>query len=184
MVSVGWLVAVGVLALLGMYLRGLVGRLDRLHLRVEAAQEALDVQLLRRASLVRELAESGWLDPASAYLLVDAASQADRAADVDREGAESALTSRIRTVLEQPGVIEEIARSSDGAALLQDLAAACDRVVLARRFTNEAVRSTTEVRRRVVVRLLRLAGHAQMPRSFEMDDAPSEQLAQFADARP
>ncbi|MEO8330458.1 MAG: hypothetical protein ABI586_10665, partial [Candidatus Nanopelagicales bacterium] len=58
MVSIGWVLAAVALAMLALYLRGLVGRLDRLHLRVEAASDALDVQLLRRATLVSELAAS------------------------------------------------------------------------------------------------------------------------------
>ena len=79
MVPIGWLSVVVALALLGLYLRGLAGRLDRLHLRVEAAQVALDAQLLRRATLVAELARSGWLDPATSLLLADAASGAQHA---------------------------------------------------------------------------------------------------------
>ena len=184
MVSVGWLVAIGVLALLGLYLRGVVGRLDRLHLRVEASQVALEVQLLRRASLVRELAESGGLDPASSLLFADAAFQAQYADPDERSAVESALSRTIRTVLEQPGVVEVVAATTEGGLLLRELAAACDRVLLARRFNNEAIRATGEVRGRLLVRVLRLAGHAGMPQSFEMDDAPSAELARFGERQP
>ena len=179
MVPIGWLSVVVALALLGLYLRGLAGRLDRLHLRVEAAQVALDAQLLRRATLVAELARSGWLDPATSLLLADAASGAQHASAHDRPQAESALTQSLRTVLDEPDVIKELAQIDLGRELLVELAGASDRVILARRFANEAVRQTTEVRKRWLVRALRLGGHAAMPTGFEMDDAPSPGLARF-----
>lgn len=184
MVPVGWFIAVVVVAVLGLYIRGLVGRLDRLHLRVEASNEALQVQLLRRASLVTELAGSGWLDPASSLLLADAAAEVQHCEPPGRGVAESALSSTIRTVFEQPGLIESVEEMPGGGEFLSRLATSCDRVLLARRFGNEAARSTLEVRRRVIVRLLRLAGHAKLPTMFEMDDAPSAELAAFAATRP
>jgi hypothetical protein len=179
MVPIGWVSVVVAVALLGLYLRGLAGRLDRLHLRVEAAQVALDAQLLRRTTLVAELARSGWLDPATSLLLADAASGAQHASAEDRPQAESALTQSLRTVLDEPDVIKELAQDDLGRELLLELAGASDRVILARRFANEAVRQTTEVRTRWLVRVLRLGGHAAMPTGFEMDDAPSRGLARF-----
>lgn len=184
MLHVGWFVALVLVALVGLYIRGLVGRLDRLHLRVEASQEALEVQLLRRATLVVELADSGWLDPASSMLLADAAAQAQRALPESRSAAESALSGTIRGVAEQPGLVESIQDMPGGADYLQRLASACDRVLLARRFADEAARSTLELRRRVIVRMLRLAGHAPLPTMFDMDDAPPPELASFTHTRP
>lgn len=180
MVSIGWVLGAVALAMLALYLRGLVGRLDRLHLRVEAARDALDVQLLRRATLVGELAASGLLDPASAFLLADAAIGAQHAGALDRQQAESALTQSLRTVLDEPGIISSLTDIEQGRTLLTALAEACTRVVLARTFANEAVRQTTQVRGRWLVRGLRLAGHAALPSGFEMDDSPANGLAQFA----
>lgn len=184
MISVGWVLLVVALALLGLFLRGLVGRLDRLHLRVEASREALDAQLLRRATLVREVAEGGWLDPASALLLVDAAAVAQHAAADERQYAESALSLNLRTVMDQPEVLETVVESAVGREVMHELAGACERVILARRFMNEAVRAAREVRRIWVVRWFHLAGHAQLPSGFEMDDAPSTRVAHFAEMRP
>jgi len=184
MVPVGWFVVVVVLAVLGLYFRGVVGRLDRLHLRVEAALVALDVQLLRRSSLVRELGESGWLDPASSLLLVDAAGQAQRAAAGDRPRVEGELTRTLRAVIDQPDVIAHVGASDLGHDLLVELASSCERVLLARRFANDAIRAATVIHRRWIVRTLRLAGRAKVPDSFEMDDAPSAGLARFEATRP
>ena len=44
------------------------------------------------------------------------------------------------------------------------------RVQLARRFHNDAVTRRPRVRRKLVVRLFRLAGHAELPRTVEIDD--------------
>lgn len=184
MIPVGWLLLVVLLGLLGLYLRGLIGRLDRLHLRVELTSEALDAQLLRRSSAVRALGESGVLDPASSLLLLDAAAHAQQADDDERPLAESALSQALRTVIEQPGTVEVLTESEGVRVAVSDLARAGERVVLARGFANEAVRSTWAVRQRPLVRLLRLAGHAPMPVMFDMDDAPPQQLARYVSQSP
>ena len=182
MISIGWFIGLAVLAFLALYLRGIVGRLDRLHLRVEAAQEALNVQLLRRVSLVRELAESGSLDPASSLLLLDACQTTQRAEGDERPHAESVLSKSLRTVINEPEVIDAVCEINGGEDLLVQIAHSSERVVLARRFCNEAVRQTRDMRARGIVRALRLAGHAPLPQSFEIDDAPSAELARFAES--
>lgn len=184
MVPMGWLVLAVLVGVIGLYIRGLIGRLDRLHLRVAAATETLDAQLLRRASAVMALVESGALDPPSALLLADVASDAQRADPEQRPLAESAVSQSLRTVFEQPGLLDSVSPAPAGPVLLGDLAKACDRVTLARRFANEAVRATLTFRLRWVVRLLHLAGHAPMPVMFEMDDAPPPDLARFVEGAP
>ena len=182
MIPVWWLIALAVAAFIALYLRGLVGRLDRLHLRVEASQEALNVQLLRRSALIRELAESGWLDPASSVLLMDATETAQHAEGPERPHAESVLSKSLRTVINEEEAIDEVCSIDGGAELLVNIANSSELVVLARRFANDAVRQTRDLRSRGLVRALRLAGHAPMPESFEMDDAPSAKLASFAES--
>ena len=66
-----------------LYLRSLAGRLDRLHVRLEAADAALDAQLVRRSAAAAELAYSGMLDPASSLLLADASREAQIASGED-----------------------------------------------------------------------------------------------------
>ena len=65
-----------VLLFLGVYVSWRAGRLDRMHTRLEAAQAALDVTLVRRSSVALELASSGLLDPATSLLLAEAAHNA------------------------------------------------------------------------------------------------------------
>jgi hypothetical protein len=166
-----------VLAALGFYLSWTAGRIDRLHNRIEAARAALDAQLVRRSAVALELATSGLLDPASAVLIAEAAHAAREADPAARDQAESDLSRVLRAALDQPPQAEELAATARGRVLLSELETASRRVVMARRFHNDAVRATRAVRRKRHVRYLRLAGHAAMPATFEFDDAPPACLA-------
>lgn len=186
----GVLLVLLVLAVLatGWYLLFLARRLDRLHRRVEGAAVALDNQLLRRAQAATELAASGLLEPASAVLVAGAAAQAleageGRAAQLaldpfsgsrlddhsdDREAAESDLSRALRATLD--ALPDDDPARTGGH--LDGLAAVSHRVVLARRFHNDAVSHARTVRRKRLVRLARLAGSAPAPRTVEIDDEP------------
>jgi len=191
-VSLDWVfVALAVAALVAWYLSYTAARLDRLHARVEGSLSALDAQLVRRAEATLELANSGALDPASALLLAGAASDALEASDeryAGREAIESDLTEALAAAL-TPDVVASLdahrARATDGdatasepaddtqpvgAAALGRVLAAGQRVQLARRFHNDAVTDVRRIRRKAVVRLLRLAGHAELPRTVDFDD--------------
>lgn len=156
------LLAVGVVLLaLGAYGSWTAGRLDRLHQRVELARASLETELARRSALVAELAGSDILDPASALLLLDAAHRA-RAASLDavevHEQAESALTRAIH------------ATGTEVEPWAGELGLAMRRVQLARRFHNDVVVSTRDLRQRRLVRWFHLAGRAPMPVTVELED--------------
>jgi hypothetical protein len=171
---------VGVVALLvvvGWYLTFSATRLDRLHARLEGARSALDAQLVRRASVSLQIAVSGRLDPASGLLLADAAHEARDSGGVDREQAESDLTRALHATFAEQGSLDAFDRDAAGRELLHELSAACLRVQLSRRFLNDVVRAARVVRRKMVVRYLRLAGHADWPATAEFDDTPPEGLA-------
>ena len=153
------LLAIGVVLLLfGAYASWTAGRLDRLHHRVDLARASLETELARRSALVGELAGSGTLDPASSLLLLDAAHRARTASPEEREQRESALTRAI---------------NATGTAVepwAAELNLAMRRVQLARRFHNDIVVSTRELRRRRLVSWFRLAGRAPMPGTIELED--------------
>ncbi|WP_418276745.1 hypothetical protein ACNHYB_02265 [Isoptericola jiangsuensis] len=168
-------------------------RLDRLHRKVVASRLALQAQLDRRATTAVDLASSGLLDPASAVLVADAAfavaDQNVRPAEpstteafsltgltADRERAESALSVTLRSVLADPDDVRGLRGSAPGQVLVDDLASAWYRAQLARRFHNEAVAQAQRARRPRVVRLLRLAGRAPLPRTVELDDQLPDDL--------
>ena len=57
------------------------------------------------------------------------------------------------------------------ADAVTELAEACTRVMIARRFFNDAVRDTRTLRARRMPRLLHLAGRRELPLFFDIDDA-------------
>ncbi len=185
-------IIVAIVLFLGVYVSWRAGRLDRMHTRLEAARAALDVTLVRRSSVVLELASSGFLDPATSVLLADAAHEARDSGDRHRtrnpdgeltqiylpqtelaqtELAQSNLSRALRAAFAQPGVPAELAGQDGATDLLAELEAAAHQVLVARKFYNTAVAVTREARRKPLVRLLRLAGNAELPEFFEMDDS-------------
>ena len=128
-------------------------RLDRLHVRYDLSWQALDAALARRAVVARAIAA----DVGGARLagLADAAERAPRSA---REGCENELSTELSHLDEQ----------TLRPVLVTELAEAESRVLLARRFHNDAVRDTLALRERRPVRWLRLGGHAALPTYFEI----------------
>lgn len=173
-----WVVALAVVGLVAMYLRGVAGRLDRLHVRIEAGRDALDAQLVRRTSAALDLAHAGLLDPATSVLLAEEAYGVQTASERDRPRAESELTGALNAALPDEVTVEVLNSTTRGAEILTGLGVACGRVVLARRFYNDAVRTTQVIRRRRLVRWLRLAGTADFPEPFEMDDHPPRSIGE------
>jgi hypothetical protein len=176
-----WLLAgLGLVLLLGLfYRRGLAGRADRMALRLESARSALDAQLVRRAALVTDLSATSLLDPASAVVLAEAAYAAQQAEVDEREAAESALSQDLRAVFDEIDDLEEEVADLDpsGRQLLTALATACDRVVLARNFFNDAARATRDLCSRPSARLLGITGPPPTPTTFEIDDTPPRGLS-------
>ena len=171
-------IGIAIAVLLAWYLSYGAARLDRLHARVEGARSALDAQLVRRAEATLELANSGSLDPASALILAGAASESLEAEASDaeaeshaaREAIESDLTEALELALGVEALRQLREDTAVGGPALERVAAANKRVQLARRFLNDAVTDVRRVRRKRGVRLLRLAGHAELPQTFEIDD--------------
>ena len=141
-------------------------RLDRLHVRTEAAWAALDAALCRRARAISGLDGSAALRCAADTALLagsDVALRAGsdlalRAGAAVREEVENEL-GRVLAVLDRRGL---------EPACAGRLADAEQRVVIARRVYNDAVRDTLALRSHRMVRWLRLAGTAAAPRYFEI----------------
>jgi hypothetical protein len=163
---VGWLVlAVVVAVLLSMWVTFTATRLDRLHARVDAARAALDAQLVRRAAALLHVAETGGTsDPAAYERIAEQALSADDGPA--RQAAENRVGRGVAELLGDPAAVPPAAAA--------ELAEAAARVRLARRFYNDAVRDTRTLRARRMPRLLRLAGHAELPSYFDIDDTVPE----------
>lgn len=131
------------------------GRLDRLHARLDAAEAALDAQLVRRAVAAEALPRT--VAGARTSELRITARATREAPSNEREAAENDLSRLLRSLDLDPA-----------SPLLAELLAAASRVGLARQFYNDAVRDTRALRYAPLPRLLHLAGHRAMPAYFEI----------------
>ena len=146
-------------------------RLDRLNVRVDLARRSLESALERRSVVARAIA--AWMetstddrDRTAAAKLTAVADRAERATPEQREDAENDVSAAL-------------ARTDNGArpaSLSIELADAETRVMMARRFYNDAVRDTRALATRRPVRWLKLGGTAAPPAYFEISErvAPDE----------
>jgi 8-oxo-dGTP pyrophosphatase MutT (NUDIX family) len=173
--TAGMLSAVIVLAVIllavGIWAYGTATRLDRLHVRYDLSWQALDGALARRAVVARAIAADAYGPGADRKRLVALADAAERAPRSTRETSENALSTALALV--DPDAVP--------VALIAELADAEARVLLARRFHNDAVRDTLALRVRRPVRWLRLGGHAPMPGYFEIAEQTSRAGASGVD---
>jgi hypothetical protein len=178
MIQAWWFWGLLVVVLVGLYLSQTAGRLDRLHIRVDRAGQALEVQLARRAAVAAELAASGLLDPATSLVVAEAAAQTRVADDGDaRDEAEAVLTLALDAALPDPAAVAQVAARPGGDELVTELAAVTRRVELAESFLEDAIRSCLMVRERRLVRVLRLAGRAPWPVARPLDVHQPDGLA-------
>lgn len=151
--------AVGAVALTVSWCVSRARRLDRLHVRLDAARVGLAAALRRRVAVAGRVAVV-----VGSPVLGAAARSAGQTRPELREGAESALTRRLAVV--------------DPALLAVDLHAelvdAEQLVILARRVHNDAVRDTLALRARRLVRWLRLAGTAPLPQYFDIAEPEAD----------
>lgn len=133
-------------------------RLDRLHVRCDMSWQALDAALARRAVVARAVAADAYGDQPRGRSLVALAAAAERAPRSIREASENELSTALGSV--DPAALP--------VGLVAELADAETRVLLARRFHNDAVRDTLALRERPAVRWLRLGGRAPLPAYFEI----------------
>ncbi len=169
MLSIWWfVVAVTAAILLTAWVTFTATRLDRLHARIDAAQAALDAQLVRRAAALQRVADvlGPQLGPDRSQRIELAAQAALAAPLAAREQAENEVG---RLANELADGQADPAQSTD--PVLHEVAESAFRVIIARRFYNDAVRDTRTLRGGRMPRLLHLAGHRAMPEFFDIDDA-------------
>ncbi|OBK85637.1 NUDIX domain-containing protein [Mycobacterium sp. 1165178.9] len=153
---------VAVLAVFGVWAYRTANRLDRLHVRYDLSWQALDGALARRAVVSRAVAIDAYGGASEGRRLAALADAAEGAPRPARENAENELSAALAVV--DPASLP--------AGLIAELADAEARVVLARRFHNDAVRDTLALAERPLVRLFRLGGTASLPSYFEIVERP------------
>ncbi|GED97859.1 NUDIX hydrolase [Gordonia crocea] len=143
-------------------------RLDRLHVRTDLATQALEAALDRRAVVARAIAaalrerDDEELVALGGKLVIEA-DRAEAAPFAERETPENEVSL----------VLSRVASATRGIVphpteLIAEISDAQTRVILARRFYNDAVRDTRALQTRRGVRWLRLGGHAKLPEYFEI----------------
>jgi 8-oxo-dGTP pyrophosphatase MutT (NUDIX family) len=155
-----------IVALVGVWAYQTAHRLDRLHVRYDLSWQALDGALARRAVVARAVAVDAYAGGPQGRRLAALADVAERAPRSGREAAENELSAALALV--DPASLP--------VALVAELADAEARVLLARRFHNDAVRDTLALRERAPVRLLRLGGTAALPSYFEIAEVASRDI--------
>ncbi|MFB8274868.1 NUDIX hydrolase [Nocardia colli] len=155
-----------VVVAIGIWAYSTANRLDRLHVRSDQSWQALDAALARRAVVARSVAMA-IADPVADPALADQgkvlallADRAERVARADRETVENQLSGALSTI-----DIEKLRPQ-----MVAELADAEARVLIARRFHNDAVRDTLALRTRRSVRILHLGGTAPLPTYFEITE--------------
>jgi hypothetical protein len=153
-------VAALVLVLLGVAVWAFrtANRLNRLHVRCDLSWQAVDAALARRAVVARAIAADPYAASPEGRRLVELADAAEHAPRATRESCENELSTALTMV--DPDAVP--------AGLMTELGEAESRVLLARRFHNDAVRDTLALRDQRAVRWLRLVGHAPRPTYFEI----------------
>ena len=164
------LLGVVVALLLGAWLFWTASRLDQMQHRLDVARESLRTQLALRSGAALELGSAGVLDPARSLLLVDAAHRARAATPDSFEEAESDLSETLRAVFADREETARMQADPRVSELLRELAGACRKVELARRFHNDHLTSVRALRSRRRVRWLRLAGRSSAPSTVDLDD--------------
>lgn len=155
-------ILVAILIAIAVWALRTANRLDRLHVRCDLSWQALDAALGRRAVVARAIAVDAYGERPESRRLVSMADAAERAPRSTREACENELSTALETI--------DPARVPLG--LVDELADAEARVVLARRFHNDAVRDTLALRERRPVRWLKLGGRAPLPTYFEIAEPP------------
>ncbi|AFC49686.1 MULTISPECIES: NUDIX hydrolase [Mycobacterium] len=155
-------VLVAVLGVFGAWAYRTANRLDRLHVRYDLSWQALDGALARRAVVARAVAIDAYGGASEGRRLAALADAAEGAPRPARETCENELSAALAAV--NPASLP--------AGLIAELADAEARVLLARRFHNDAVRDTLALAERPLVRLFHLGGTAGLPSYFEIVERP------------
>ena len=167
-----WVLIFALLILIAVYLANVAGRLDRLHLKVENARNALDRQLALRSAICSEIAGVEVFDKNLRNRLANSihASISEESLDVHTQNEwliESEVTKALCELFDKSFDINKFPNHKN---LIQEAAGAARRVKYALTFYNDAATSALKVRKRWIVRSFKLFGRASMPVLIEFDD--------------
>lgn len=160
----------------------LAGRLDVLHRRKDLMRDSLEIQLAWREHIFTDMLQQGDIpvehQTSSARVLLNI-DRGWQQSSLEYFAAESDLTTLLIDIFDSPQVMENLKHNPESLKRVTELAAACRKVALARRFHNDAVGALQLIRVRSTVRWFRLHGHAEWPRSIDIADSVPGSLEQL-----
>jgi len=163
-------IAILIFLLVVWYLSYVASRLDRLHHRAETSWEHLDALLQRRAALALEITLQCDLDPATHFLITQAATSARRSNQQDRSEWESSLSGALATLMAEGGSLDESASPHKFEEFTEELATLTETIRRAIIVHREAVDSAKRLRSRWYVRFFHLAGRAPLPVRYAFEE--------------
>ncbi|MCG3198631.1 MAG: LemA family protein [Candidatus Omnitrophica bacterium] len=139
-----WIVVLGILVLIALFVAGLYNSLVRLRQQVKNAWSQIDVQLKRRYDLIPNLVETakGYLKHERETLeaVVKARQMAIDASTVkDQIAAENMLTSTLRSLFAVAEAYPDLKANQNMIALQEELASTENKIGFARQFYNDQV---------------------------------------------
>ena len=142
-------VALGVIALLAIFIIAQYNRLVRLNITVDEAWAQIEVQLKRRADLIPNLVETvkGYAkhEQSTFDAVVAARAKATSASTIgDVAAADGAVTNALRGLLAVAEAYPDLKASANFLSLQEELSTTENKVSFARQFYNDNVRSLNQ----------------------------------------
>jgi hypothetical protein len=159
-----------IILIVAWYLSYVASRLDRLHHRAETSWEHLDALLQRRAALALEITLQCDLDPATHFLITQAATSARRAGQQDRSEFESSLSGALATLIAEEASLDESSALHKFEEFTEELSLLTETIRRAMIVHREAVDSAKRLRARWFVRFFHLAGRAPLPVRYAFEE--------------
>ncbi len=169
------LIAVGVIALIIIFLVAQYNRLIRLNISVNEAWSQIEVQLKRRADLIPNLVESvkGYAahEKTTFEAVVAARAKATTASTVaDVAAADGMLTQALRGLLAVAEAYPDLKASTNFLSLQDELSTTENKVAFSRQFYNENVRSLNSAVKTIPTNLFAGLAKVSEREFYEVED--------------
>lgn len=169
------LIAVGVIALIIIFLVAQYNRLIRLNISVNEAWSQIEVQLKRRADLIPNLVESvkGYAahEKTTFEAVVAARAKATTASTVaDVAAADGMLTQALRGLLAVAEAYPDLKASANFLSLQDELSTTENKVAFSRQFYNENVRSLNSAVKTIPTNLFAGLAKVSEREFYEVED--------------
>lgn len=178
-------VAIGIIALLAIFIVAQYNRLIRLNISVDEAFAQIEVQLKRRADLIPNLVETvkGYAthEQSTFDAVVSARAKATSATGVaDVAAADGMLTQALRGLLAVAEAYPDLKASSNFLSLQEELSTTENKVAFARQFYNDNVRSLNEAVATIPTSFFSGLAKVSARPFYEVEDPQSREVPQVS----